>query len=196
MSLSSPFSSDCVGSLCSFLLFSSFWLLLNNPLWGINSGSPPSGEMSTQSQNIQPIAGKQVIWCSTGTNNWSASQFFTFWWFPLAWKQPSVVHGVNAYEHPFIHSFRKCFLRAHCGIHYFQNGDNNSTYCIELCGLNELICVKGLEQCLAQLGPAQYDLGYGVRVLFYRQGRHNGAHGIGSHMLPEGGFCGRVRDTS
>ena len=30
--LNSPFSSDCVGSLWSFLLFSSFWLLLNNAL--------------------------------------------------------------------------------------------------------------------------------------------------------------------
>lgn len=119
MSLSSPFSSGCVGSSCSFLLFSSFWLLLNNPLWRINSGFPPSEEMSTQSQNIQPIAGKRVIWCSTGTNNWLASQFFTFRWPPLAWKQPSVVHGVNAYERPFSRSFRKYFLRARCGSHYF-----------------------------------------------------------------------------
>lgn len=50
---------------------------------------------------------------------------------------------------PFIHSFRKYFLRAHSGMHYFQSGDNNNNiYCIELYRLNKLICVKGLVQSL------------------------------------------------
>lgn len=114
-----PFPWAVWGSLCSFLLFSSFWLLLNSLCEGWTLASLPARRCLHRARTASQFQAHGLFGVVQGAKNWLASQFFTSDGFPWRGTSLSVVHGINAYEHPFSHSFRKYFLRAPCGILYF-----------------------------------------------------------------------------